>query len=156
MSTTNKNLFIAPSDINLTGAEIELASEYAREMKLKTALETIKNQYDYIIVDCPPSLNLLTVNALTASSDILIPIQCEYFALEGVSQLMNTVNLIKKNLNPNLNIIGVLLTMYDRRLNLSNQVVDEVKKYFKEKVFKTLICRNVKLSENSKFRQIYF
>ena len=154
--TSNQNLFLAPSDINLTGAEIELAGEFAREMKLKNALEGVKNQFDYVIIDCPPSLNLLTVNALTASSDILIPIQCEYFALEGVSQLMNTVNLIKKNLNPNLNIIGVLLTMYDKRLNLSNQVVDEVKKYFKEKVFKTLIYRNVKLSETPSFGKSIF
>ncbi|MCB5249738.1 MAG: ParA family protein [Candidatus Cloacimonadales bacterium] len=139
------------SNIDLTGAEVELVHEFAREQKLKEALELIKDQYEYIIIDCPPSLGLLTVNALTACTDVIIPIQCEYYALEGVSQLLNTIRLIQKNLNPDLNVLGVLLTMFDKRLNLSNQVAIEVKNYFKEKVFKSVINRNVKLSEAPSF-----
>ena len=119
----------------------------ARELKLKEKLESIKKKYDYIIIDCPPSLGLLTINALTAANSIIIPIQCEYYALEGVGQLMNTVNLIKKQLNKDLYIEGVVLTMNDARTNLSNQVISEVKKYFKNNVYKTIIPRNVKLSE---------
>ena len=145
------NLDIIGSNIDLTGAEIELVREYAREHKLKEALTKIKEQYEYILIDCPPSLGLLTVNALTACTDVLIPIQCEYYALEGVSQLLNTIRLIQKSLNPQLNILGVLLTMFDKRLNLSNQVAIEVKNYFKEKVFNTVILRNVKLSEAPSF-----
>ncbi|HPM01098.1 MAG TPA: ParA family protein [Candidatus Cloacimonadota bacterium] len=144
-------LDVIGSNIDLTGAEVELVHEFAREQKFKEALSTIKDYYEYIIIDCPPSLGLLTVNALTACTDIIIPIQCEYYALEGVSQLLNTIRLIQKNLNPNLNIMGVVLTMFDKRLNLSNQVAIEVKNYFKEKVFKSVIVRNVKLSEAPSF-----
>ncbi len=151
-----EHLDLAPSNIDLTGAEIELVKEFSREHKLKKALESINDKYDYVIIDCPPSLGLLTVNALTACTDVLIPIQCEYFALEGVSQLLNTVNLIQKNLNPDLNILGVLLTMYDKRLNLSNQVAKEVRRYFREKVFNTIIHRNVKLSEAPSFGKSIF
>ncbi len=151
-----EHLDLAPSNIDLTGAEIELVKEFSREHKLKKALESINDKYDYVIIDCPPSLGLLTVNALTACTDVLIPIQCEYFALEGVSQLLNTVNLIQKNLNPELNILGVLLTMYDKRLNLSNQVAKEVRRYFREKVFNTIIHRNVKLSEAPSFGKSIF
>lgn len=144
-------LDVIGSNIDLTGAEIELVHEFSREQKLKEAISSLHNQYEYIIIDCPPSLGLLTVNALTACTDVLIPIQCEYYALEGVSQLLNTIRLIQKNLNPTLNILGVLLTMFDKRLNLSNQVAIEVKNYFKEKVFKTVVVRNVKLSEAPSF-----
>ncbi len=149
--TNIPSLDIIGSNIDLTGAEIELVHEFAREQKFKEALSAIKDSYEYIIIDCPPSLGLLTVNALTACTDVLIPIQCEYYALEGVSQLLNTIRLIQKNLNPQLNILGVVLTMFDKRLNLSNQVAIEVKNYFKEKVFKTVIVRNVKLSEAPSF-----
>jgi len=147
VKTTTDNLDCIPGNINLTGAEIELVQEFAREHKLKEALEPILCKYDYILIDCPPSLGLLTVNALTACSDVIIPIQCEYYALEGVSQLLTTIRLIQKSLNPNLNVLGVLLTMFDKRLNLSMQVAKEVRRYFKEKVFTTIITRNVKLSE---------
>lgn len=142
-----KDLDLLPSHIQLAGAEIELVSAIAREMKLKQALEKIREQYDYIIIDCPPSLGLLTINALTASDSVLIPIQCEYFALEGVSQLINTIHLIKKALNPNLEIEGILLTMHDSRTNLSIQVMEEIRTHFKDKVYKTIIPRNVRLSE---------
>ncbi len=144
-------LDVIGSNIDLTGAEVELVHEFAREQKLKEALNQIKDQYEYILIDCPPSLGLLTVNAMTACTDVIIPIQCEYYALEGVSQLLNTIRLIQKNLNPQLNIMGVVLTMFDKRLNLSNQVAIEVKNYFKEKVFKSVILRNVKLSEAPSF-----
>lgn len=154
--TTIECLDILPSGIDLTGAEIELVKEFARENKLKEAIAPIINTYDYILIDCPPSLGLLTINALTASTDVLIPIQCEYYALEGVSQLLNTIRLIKKNLNPELNIIGVALTMYDKRLNLSLQVAKEVKRYFQDKVFDTIIYRNVKLSEAPSFGKPIF
>ena len=156
LPTTTQNLFCIPGNIDLTGAEIELVREFAREQKLKEALLPIMDKYDYIIIDCPPSLGLLTVNALTACSDVLIPIQCEYYALEGVSQLLNTVRLIQKNLNPSLNIIGILLTMFDKRLNLSLQVAKEVRRYFKEKVFRTVISRNVKLTEAPGFGKPIF
>ena len=142
-----KKLFICPSNINLAGAEVELVPMIARESKLKIALEDIKNEFDYIIIDCPPSLGLLTINALTAADALIIPIQCEYYALEGVGQLMNTINVIKRQLNKNLYIEGVVLTMNDARTNLSNQVISEVRKYFKDNVYKTIIPRNVKLSE---------
>ena len=142
-----KNLKVCPSNISLAGAEVELVSMLSREQRLKTKLDVVKDQYDYILIDCPPSLGLITLNAFTASDSVLIPVQCEYFALEGLGQLLNTVNLVKKHLNKNLEIEGALLTMYDARTNLSNQVVKEVKKYFENKVYKTVIPRNVRLSE---------
>lgn len=145
--TIIKNLLVCPSNINLAGAEVELVSMMSREHRLKEKLEQVKDQFDYIIIDCPPSLGLITLNAFTASDSILIPVQCEYYALEGLGQLFNTINLVKKHLNKNLEIEGALLTMYDARTNLSNQVVKEVKKYFNDKVYKTVIPRNVRLSE---------
>ena len=140
-------LDVLPANINLVGAEIELVSVPNREGLLKDAIKEIKNDYDYIIIDCPPSLGLLTLNALTAADQVIIPVQCEYFALEGLGQLLNTINIVKKHLNPDLKIGGVLLTMFDTRLNLSHQVVEEVRKYFGEKVFNTIINRNVRISE---------
>ena len=145
--TAIKNLKVCPSNISLAGAEVELVSMMSRERRLKEKLDAVKDQYDFIIIDCPPSLGLVTLNAFTASDSVLIPVQCEYFALEGLGQLLNTVNLVKKHLNKNLEIEGALLTMYDMRTNLSNQVVKEVKKYFEDKVYKTVIPRNVRLSE---------
>ena len=145
--TAIKNLKVCPSNISLAGAEVELVSMMSREQRLKSKLDEVKDQYDYILIDCPPSLGLITLNAFTASDSVLIPVQCEYFALEGLGQLLNTVNLVKKHLNKNLEIEGALLTMYDARTNLSNQVVKEVKKYFEDKVYKTVIPRNVRLSE---------
>lgn len=146
-NTEIENLYIAPSTIQLAGAEVELVSAISREMKLKKALLPIKNRYDYIFIDCPPSLGLLTLNAMTAADSLLIPIQCEYYALEGLGQLMNTIALVKKHLNPGLEIEGVVLTMFDARTNLSVQVAEEVKAYFKDKVFNSIIPRNVRLSE---------
>ena len=145
--TEMKNLDVCPSNINVAGAEVQLVSKENREYKLKEKIEKIKNDYDYIIIDCPPSLGLVTLNAFTASDSVLIPVQCEYYALEGLGQLINTINLVKKHLNKNIEIEGALLTMYDIRTNLSNQVVKEVKKYFNDKVYKNVIPRNVKLSE---------
>lgn len=145
--TDQKNLKVVPARIQLAGAEIELVSLISREGKLRIALENIKESYDFIFIDCPPSLGLLTLNALTAATDVIIPIQCEYYALEGLTLLMNTLERVRKHLNPNLNILGALLTMFDARTNLAIQVVDEVKKYFPQKVFKTIISRNVRLSE---------
>ena len=145
--TAIKNLKVCPSNIGLAGAEVELVSMMSREQRLKVKLDEVKEQFDYILIDCPPSLGLVTLNAFTASDTVLIPVQCEYFALEGLGQLLNTVNLVKKHLNKNLEIEGALLTMYDARTNLSNQVVKEVKKYFEDKVYKTVIPRNVRLSE---------
>ncbi|MCB9205726.1 MAG: ParA family protein [Ignavibacteriales bacterium] len=147
INTYMPNLDILPSTIDLVGAEVEVVSFPNREKLLKEALEANKDDYDYIIIDCPPSLSLLTLNALTASDSVIIPVQCEYFALEGLGQLLNTINIVRKQLNPSLAINGVLLTMYDARLNLSNQVVEEVKKYFGDKVFHTIIHRNVRISE---------
>jgi chromosome partitioning protein len=144
-------LKILPSNIRLSGAQIELVSMIARERKLQAAIESIEKDFDYIFIDCPPSLGILTLNALTAAKSVLIPIQCEYYALEGVGQLLNTIRLVQKNLNPHLTIEGILLTMYDKRLNLSNQVLEEVRSYFEEKVYKTVIIRNVKLSEAPSF-----
>lgn len=141
-------LDILPSHINLVGAEIEMVTMNNRDRLLKKAIESIKDKYDFIFIDCPPSLGLLTLNALTAADSVVIPVQCEYFALEGLGQLLNTINIVKKGSNPNLNIEGVLLTMYDQRLRLSQQVVDEVKKYFGERVFETIIHRNVRISES--------
>ncbi|MEL7566028.1 MAG: AAA family ATPase [Dehalobacterium sp.] len=145
--TELENLKLVPATIQLAGAEIELVSAISRESKLKKALKTISAQYEYILIDCPPSLGLLTLNALTAADSLLIPIQCEYYALEGLGQLINTYELVKKHLNPHLEIEGVLLTMFDARTNLAIQVVDEVKNHFKGKVFATIIPRNVRLSE---------
>lgn len=147
VNTYMPNLDILPSTIDLVGAEVELVSFENREKLLKDALEEFKDDYDYVIIDCPPSLSLLTLNALTASDSVIIPVQCEYFALEGLGQLLNTINIVRKQLNPKLYINGVLLTMYDQRLNLSNQVVEEVKKYFGDKVFNSIIYRNVRISE---------
>jgi len=146
-NTNVENLHVIPSTIQLAGAEIELVSTISREIRLKRALEKIKNRYDYILIDCPPSLGLLTINALTASDAVLIPVQCEYYALEGLSQLLNTVRLVQKHLNHELAIEGVLLTMLDARTNLGLQVIEEVKKYFRDKVYKTIIPRNIRLSE---------
>ncbi len=154
--TPTQNLYCVPGNIDLTGAEIELVHEFAREQRLKDALQPILQDYDYIIIDCPPSLGLLTVNAMTASTDLLVPIQCEYYALEGVSQLLSTIRLIQKNLNPSLGIIGVLLTMFDKRVNLSMQVAKEVHRYFKEKVFRTVIPRNIRLTEAPSFGKPIF
>jgi len=151
VKTLVPNLDLIPSHIRLVGAEVELVSASGREHKLKNGLQDIKNKYDYIFIDCPPSLGLLTLNALSAADSVLIPIQCEYYALEGLSQLLNTVHLVQKNLNKNLQIEGVVLTMYDNRLNLCNQVAEEVRDYFKEKVYKTVINRNVRLGEAPSF-----
>ena len=145
--TIIKNLKICPANMNLAGAEVELVSMMSREQRLKEKLDLVKEEFDYIFIDCPPSLGLITLNSFTASNSVLIPIQCEYFALEGLGQLLNTINLVKKHLNKNIKIEGALLTMYDIRTNLSNQVVKEVKWYFENKVYKTVIPRNVRLSE---------
>ena len=145
--TKIKNLDICASNINLAGAEVQLVNMEKREYRLKEKLDPKKNNYDYIIIDCPPSLGLITLNAFTASDSVLIPVQCEYYALEGLGQLMNTIDLVKRHLNKSLEIEGALLTMFDIRTNLSNQVVKEVKRYFENKVYKTVIPRNVKLSE---------
>ena len=145
--TIIKNLKLCPANMDLAGAEVELVSMMSREQRLKEKLDQVKDQFDYILIDCPPSLGLITLNSFTASDSVLIPVQCEYFALEGLGQLLNTVNLVKKHLNKNIKIEGALLTMYDIRTNLSNQVVKEVKKYFDNKVYKTVIPRNVRLSE---------
>ncbi len=145
--TPVENLDCIPSTIQLAGAEIELVPTISREVRLKRALEKVKNNYDYIIIDCPPSLGLLTLNALTASDSVMIPVQCEYYALEGLSQLLNTVRLVQKHLNHDLKVEGVLLTMLDARTNLGLQVIEEVKKYFQDKVYRTIIPRNVRLSE---------
>jgi len=144
-------LDILPSHIKLVGAEVELVEMAEREYRLKKALTTARDKYDFVFIDCPPSLGLLTLNALSAADAVLIPIQCEYYALEGLSQLLNTIHLVQKNLNKNLAIEGVLLTMYDNRLNLCNQVAEEVREYFKEKVYNTVITRNVRLGEAPSF-----
>ena len=145
--TLQKKLKVCPSNVNLAGAEVELVSLMSREYRLKEQLDKIKDKYDYILIDCPPSLGLITLNAFTAADSVLIPVQCEYYALEGLGQLINTINLVKKHLNKDLEIEGAVLTMYDIRTNLSNQVVKEVKRYFGNKVYKTVIPRNVRLSE---------
>ena len=145
--TSRENLDIVPATLQLAGAEIELTSMMARESRLKMALNEVKDQYDFILIDCPPSLGHLTINAFTASDSILIPVQCEYYALEGLSQLLNTVRLVQKHFNPELEIEGVLLTMYDARTNLGAEVVEEVRRYFQEKVYDTIIPRNIRLSE---------
>ena len=145
--TKYQNLDLAPATINLAGAEIELVNLMARESRLKAALEKIKHNYDYVIIDCPPSLGLLTINCLTASSSVMIPVQCEFYALEGIAMLMNTIQRVQRNLNPALKLEGVVMTMFDSRTNLSQDVVEEVKKYFKTKTYQTIIPRNVRLSE---------
>ncbi len=150
-----EKLYIIPSNIDLAGAEVELVSVLFRELKLKEILDKVKEDFDILLIDSPPSLGLLTVNALVASDFVLIPLQCEYYALEGISQLLKTINLIKKNLNQNLEILGVLLTMYSRT-TLSQQVVEEATKFFKDKVFKTVIPRNVRLSEAPSYSQAIF
>ncbi|MFH1861362.1 MAG: ParA family protein, partial [bacterium] len=144
-------LKVLPSDIRLVGAEIELVSMIQREQVLRRVLQPLKAEFDFVVLDCPPSLGLLTLNALTAADSVLIPIQCEYYALEGITQLLSTVRLVQKHLNNSLEIEGVLLTMYDARLNLARQVYSDVKDFFREKVFQTVIYRNVKLSEAPSF-----
>ncbi|MGE5314601.1 MAG: ParA family protein [Acidobacteriota bacterium] len=144
-------LSLIPSHINLVGAEVEMVNEGRREQKLRTALETLRERFKYMVIDCPPSLSLITLNALTAADAVLIPVQCEYYALEGLGQLLNTINMVKKTFNHALDIEGVLMTMFDSRLRLSNQIVDEVKKYFGKKVFNTIVTRNVRLSEAPSF-----
>ncbi|MCL6626974.1 ParA family protein [Alicyclobacillus shizuokensis] len=141
------NLSVLPATIQLAGAEIELVPTISREVRLRRAVQPLRKEYDYIIIDCPPSLGLLTVNALTAADSVLIPIQCEYYALEGLSQLLNTIRLVQKHLNTSLEVEGVLLTMLDARTNLGIQVIEDVKKYFRDKVYHTVIPRNVRLSE---------
>ncbi|PLX83304.1 MAG: chromosome partitioning protein ParA [Desulfuromonas sp.] len=145
--TALEHLDVLPSNPDLTGAEIELVSAIAREVKLQGVLGSIRDEYDYILIDCPPSLGLLTVNALTAADSVLIPLQCEYYAMEGLSQLTKTIRLIQKQLNPRLGICGILLTMFDGRNNLSHQVSDEIRRHFDGQVFQTVIPRNVRLSE---------
>ena len=145
--TMIKNLKVCPANINLAGAEIELVSMVSRETRLKNAIESVKDGYDYIFIDCPPSLGLITLNSFTASDSVLVPIQCEYYALEGLGQLINTINLLKKHLNSAIEVEGVVLTMFDSRTNLSAQVGEEVEKYFGNKVFQTIIPRNIRLSE---------
>ena len=157
IKTKSKNLYLLPAYLNLAGVDMELielerkakesGEKFNRVIRLKEELGKVSDNFDYILIDCPPSLGILTTNALAAANSVLIPVQCEYFALEGLGQLLNTVNLVKKHLNKNLEIEGALLTMYDARTNLSNQVVKEVKKYFEDKVYKTVIPRNVRLSE---------
>lgn len=147
VQTEIPNLKLLPATIQLAGAEIELVSMMSREGKLKRALDKAKFSYDYVLIDCPPSLGLLTINSLTAANSVLVPIQCEFYALEGLTQLMSTVSLVQKNLNPVLTLEGVVLTMFDARTNLSIQVVDEVKNHFRHKVYRTIIPRNVRLSE---------
>jgi len=151
MSTDFENLYIAPSNVELAGAEIELTRHEDRELALKKAMDKVRDIYDFVFIDCPPSLGLLTINSLVAVDSVLIPIQCEYYALEGVSQLMDTIKLVKKSLNPRLEIEGVVLSMFDGRTNLSIQVVDEVKNFFRGKVYTTIIPRNVRLAEAPSF-----
>ena len=147
LPTRTKNLFILPASVDLAGAEVELASLEGREGRLKNAIDSVRDQYDYILVDCPPSLGILTINSLTAVDSVLIPIQCEFYALEGVSQLMSTIDLVKKNLNKDLYIEGVILSMFDGRTNLSQQVVAEVKNFFGDTMYNTIIPRHVRLAE---------
>lgn len=153
VKTDIDNLFVLPSHINLVGAELEMLSIDDREKKLKGVLDPLSSEYDYILIDCSPSLGLITVNALTAANSIIIPVQCEYFALEGISKLLNTIKIIKTKLNKQLEIEGFLLTMYDARLRLANQIYEEVKNHFQDLVFETVIQRNVKLSESQSFAQ---
>lgn len=151
LKTEIKSLDLLPSHIDLVGAEVEMINLEKREERMKTALDSIKNLYDFIIIDCSPSLGLITVNALTAADSVIIPVQCEFFALEGLGKLLSTIRIIQTRLNPNLAIEGILLTMYDQRLRLSNQVVEEVRQHFQNMVFETIIPRNIKLSESPSF-----
>lgn len=153
VDTGFEGLWVCPSNIDLAGAELELVAKEAREYVLKNAINEIKDDFDFIFIDCPPSLGLITLNSFTAADSVLVPIQCEYYALEGLGQLTNTIKMIKKKLNPELSLEGVLLTMFDARTNLSIQVVDEVKKFFKGKVYASIIPRNVRLSEAPSFGQ---
>ncbi len=147
VDTEFKNLRLLPSSIELAGAEVEMVSSMKREYRLKEAIKKIENDYQFIIIDCPPALGLLTINALAAAKEVIIPIQCEYYALEGLGQLINTINLVKENLNEDLKIAGAIMTMYDSRIRLSDEVIEEVRNYFSEKVYNTIIPRNVRLSE---------
>ncbi len=153
LKTDYENLWICPSNINLAGAELELVAKQNREYVLKQAIFKIRDRFDFIFIDCPPSLGLITLNSFAATDTVLVPIQCEYYALEGLGQLTNTIKMVKKALNPEIALEGVLLTMFDARTNLSIQVVDEVKKFFRDKVFATIIPRNVRLSEAPSFGQ---
>ncbi len=146
-TTAYDRLDVLPANIQLAGAEIELVSLMNREGRLKSVLAKVKHNYDYVLIDCPPSLGLLTINALTAASSVIIPVQCEFYALEGISMLMNTIQLVQRNLNPALKLEGVVMTMFDARTNLAQDVVEEVKKYFTSKLYKTIVPRNVRLSE---------
>lgn len=151
LKTKSPNLYLLPSNINLVGAELELINLEKREFQMQNALTSVKNDYDYIIIDCAPSLGLLTLNALSAADSVIVPIQCEYFALEGLGKLLNTIKIVQQKFNINLETEGLLLTMYDTRLRLSNQVVEDVKKHFQDLVFKTIIHRNVRLGESPSF-----
>jgi len=151
LQTKSPNLYLLPSNINLVGAELELINLENREFQMQNALTSVKNEYDYIIIDCAPSLGLLTLNALSAADSVIVPIQCEYFALEGLGKLLNTIKIVQQKFNINLETEGLLLTMYDTRLRLSNQVVEDVKKHFQDLVFKTIIHRNVRLGESPSF-----
>jgi chromosome partitioning protein len=151
--TAVKNLFVAPSSLDLAGAEIELVPAFSRERRVANAVNAVRGEFDFILIDCPPSLGLLTVNALTAASEVLVPIQCEYYALEGLGQLLRNVELVKKNLNPDLEVSTIVLVMYDGRTKLSEQVVDEVRAHFGEKVCKQMVPRSVRLSEAPSFGQ---
>ncbi|MDX2469902.1 MAG: AAA family ATPase [SAR324 cluster bacterium] len=156
VDTEIPNLKLVPANVDLTGAEVELVGAIAREMKLKKIISSIVDDFEYIFIDCPPTLSLLTVNSLTAADSVLIPLQCEYYAMEGLSQLLVTINMIRENLNPSLTIEGILPTMYDVRNNISKQVIDEVKVHFKDEVFSTVIPRNVRLSEAPSFGKPVF
>ena len=147
VKSSMKNVDVLPATVHLAGAEVELFGEQGSQFILKTQLDLVRKEYDYILIDCPPSLNLLTINAMTAADSVLVPIQCEYYALEGLSQLLYTIDLVRKSLNPSLEIEGVVFTMYDARTNLSLEVVDNVKQYLKQKIYKTIIPRNVRLAE---------
>jgi chromosome partitioning protein len=151
--TSIKNLFVAPATIDLAGAEIELVPQISRELRLKKAIDAVRDQYDLILIDCPPSLGLLTVNGLAAADDVIVPIQCEYYALEGLGQLLRNVSLVQGNINPTLDVRGIILTMYDARTKLADQVVAEVREYFGAKVYKTVVPRTVRLSEAPSFGQ---
>ena len=151
VKTAYENLDIVPSSISLAGAEVELVSAISREQRMKNAISEIKEDYDYVVIDCPPSLGLITLNSLTAADGVIIPVQTEYYALEGLSQLMNTFNIVRKHLNSKLDIFGVLLTMTDSRTNISNQVAEQVREHFKDKAFDTVISRTVRLSEAPSF-----
>lgn len=156
MKSPTSNLWVATANPDLVGAEIELVDMPQREYRLKSAIASVADQYDYILIDCPPSLGLLTLNSLAAASSFLVPLQCEYYALEGLSQLLNTAGLVKKSINPNLHIEGILLTMFDKRNNLGHQVVEEIREHFKDKVFAAVIPRNVRLSEAPSHGQSIF